>query len=299
MAFWADRRSRKSAPETRRQQRFDRAAWRAEVLVRGERIEADLIRVLGGKPVDGVAISVRDAVLRSRNAAEHVEPARRFYRALADWWRGASVEIAWRNIHMAEQQLVLLLPTDELHLVVHQIGGAPASKPAGTPPADELPDRASLRQELMEAQARSDTEHVRARVVRNLLYVSSLVIATIVGGLWAGNVVHGSVVGFGALGGAASIAFAFAGPVQAGPYNVLAAQVLVKVPLGAATASMAVVLLSLGSTPGTTATNAYAVVFGFSQQAFPRLIDQKASMLAGTAARRGGPPSVSTSSPVR
>jgi hypothetical protein len=191
---------------------------------------------------------------------------------------------------MAEQQLVLLLPEDELHLVSRQVAVAPPNTVAPPQQPPGPPGRATIRQDLIEAQTRSDTEHVRARVVRNLLYVACLVLAAIVGGLWAGNVVRGSVVGLGALGGAASIAFAFVGRVQAGPYNIFAAQVLVKVPLGASTAAMAVVLLSLGSAPGSTATNAYAVVFGFSQQAFSRLIDQKASTLAGDAAGRGSPP---------
>jgi hypothetical protein len=114
-----------------------------------------------------------------------------------------------------------------------------------------------------------------------MLYIGSVVVGGIVGGLWAAGIFQGRTVGLGALGGAASIVFAFRGDVPSGPYNSLVAQSLVKVPLGAATAGMAIIVLKLGSTLSSDAIDAYAVVFGFAQQAFSQLIDNKASSLTG------------------
>jgi hypothetical protein len=239
-----------------------------------------------------VATSVNRALDLAIAAADHVEPAWRWYRAVADWWRGTSVETAWRNIHLAEEQLILRLSPDQLRARWGNVMNIPVINVAGS----SAPlDGEAIRQAVMAVHGRSDSQHERARVARNLLYLATILIAAIVGGLWGGHVVRGDVVGLGALGGAASIAFAFRSAVPSGPYNTLVAQSLVKIPLGAATAAMAVILLSLGSRFTSSATDAYAVIFGFSQQAFSQLIDQKTSSLAGD--DRASPQPVSGAKP--
>ena len=258
-----------------RKERFDRAAWRSQVLVRADRLEAEL-KALGDRSGDPTAESVMNSLQCARMAASHVEPWTRWYRALSDWWRGTSVESSWRRLHLAEEQLTLLLPADKLAARYRSListDGKPETPTPATPTADEY------REALTATNAKSDAQHERVRVTRNMLYVGSVVVGGIVGSLWAAGIFQGRTVGLGALGGAASIVFAFRGSIPSGPYNSLAAQSLVKVPLGAATAALAIVVLRLGTTLSPAAVDAYAVIFGFAQQAFSQLVDTKASSL--------------------
>ncbi len=265
--------------EVKRDKRFDRAAWRSQVLVRADRLEAEL-KALGDQLGDSTAQSVVDELKCARAAASHVEPWTRWYRALSDWWRGTSVETAWRRLHLAEEQLTLLLPLDKLAARYKSLIPSDANAQSATPPALTADD---YREAVSANNARSDSQHERVRVARNMLYVGSVIVGGIVGGLWAAGIFQGRTVGLGALGGAASIVFAFRGAIPSGPYNSLAAQSIVKVPLGAATAAMAIVVLKLGTTNlSSAAVDAYAVIFGFAQQAFSQLIDSKASSLTGT-----------------
>ena len=84
------------------------------------------------------------------------------------------------------------------------------------------------------------------------------------------------------------------------PYSLAVALALVKVPLGALTAVLGLVLMSGGFVPGLSALDtsaqilAWALVFGFSQQLLTRLVDQRAESLLqnvggrGAAGDRGG-----------
>jgi len=90
----------------------------------------------------------------------------------------------------------------------------------------------------------------------------------------------------GALGGALSAVWAIRGlKGTSTPYDVPVALAVLKVPLGALTAVLAIVLIQGEFVPGLTALDsqgqilAYAVVFGFAQQAFTRLLDQRAQTL--------------------
>jgi hypothetical protein len=136
----------------------------------------------------------------------------------------------------------------------------------------------------------SDIRHQQIRQLRNLLYVFLVVAAAIDCALWAAGVTAGAVVGLGALAGTVSVAFALRGRSPSGPYNLLPAQSLLKVATGAATAIMAAKILDFAShVPASTARDSvYAIVFGFSQQAFTRLADQRADALPrGPDARAG------------
>ena len=84
------------------------------------------------------------------------------------------------------------------------------------------------------------------------------------------------------------------------PYSLAVALALVKIPLGALTAVLGLVLMSGGFVPGLSALDtsaqilAWALVFGFSQQLLTRLVDQRAESLLqnvggrGAAGDRGG-----------
>jgi hypothetical protein len=100
--------------------------------------------------------------------------------------------------------------------------------------------------------------------------------------LWATGVTAGAVVGLGALAGTVSVAFAIRTGTPSGPYNLLPAQSVLKIATGAATAIMAAKILDFASNvPATMARDSvYAIVFGFSQQAFTRLVDQRADALS-------------------
>jgi hypothetical protein len=71
-----------------------------------------------------------------------------------------------------------------------------------------------------------------------------------------------------------------------GPYSVSTAQAVLKVSAGAASALLGVLLVRSGIISGLTVTSSsaygYAVVFGFSQQAFTQAVDGAAKKLGGS-----------------
>lgn len=77
------------------------------------------------------------------------------------------------------------------------------------------------------------------------------------------------------------------------PYSLAVALALVKVPLGALTAVLGLLLMSGGFVPGLSALDsssqilAWALVFGFAQQLLTRLVDQRASTLLENVGGRG------------
>jgi hypothetical protein len=81
------------------------------------------------------------------------------------------------------------------------------------------------------------------------------------------------------------------------PYDVPVALAMLKVPLGAFTAILALVAIQGGFVPGLTALDsqeqilAYALVFGFAQQVFTRVLDRQAqTLLDGLPAKDAGTP---------
>jgi hypothetical protein len=112
----------------------------------------------------------------------------------------------------------------------------------------------------------------------------------------------------GALGGALAAVWAIRGlKGTSTAYDVPVALAVLKVPLGALTAVLAIVLIQGEFVPGLTALDsqgqilAYAVVFGFAQQAFTRLLDQRAQTLLeelpGGEAAEAQPPIVAPAPP--
>ena len=92
-------------------------------------------------------------------------------------------------------------------------------------------------------------------------------------------------MGIGALAGLATsvVTFTTATAVP-GPFSVVLPQALLKMATGALTALLAVVLLVVGGfaelKTGSRGALAYAVIFGFSQQALTRLVDGRVKGLA-------------------
>jgi hypothetical protein len=190
---------------------------------------------------------------------------------LRDWWSGSSIETAWQSLHLAAEQLLLLLPDEQVRAMVP--GAA---------------DRRAAQQAIAAQHAQSDAQHQQVRGLRNITTVLLAVLLALDVALWAAGATTGVILGLGALGGALSVVFALRAGTPPGPYNVLFPQSILKLVSGAATALMAVKILDFAAgVPASTGRDAtYAVIFGFAQQMFTRLVDQRAGTLARLVAPR-------------
>jgi hypothetical protein len=256
---------------------------------------------------------IESAIRRSIKQARDTASRKTGWRTLADWWFGTSIESGWQAVHHASELLVRIQPAEILQVMVPHLEDlasvtfAPERALKEKQVLDSWPQHPGTSNAL-EAQrilsayhVQSDIHHQRIRELRNLLYgfLAAAVIIDCV--LWATGVTVGAVVGLGALAGMASVAFAVRADNPSGPYNLLPAQSLLKIATGAATAIMAAKILDFASNvPASTARDSvYAIIFGFSQQAFTRLVDQRADALSkGPDARssRGAAPSPSGNS---
>jgi hypothetical protein len=205
------------------------------------------------------------------------------------------------------------------------------------------PDRARpvLRRLISDSYEKSDLEHAQLRSFRNIVVISALlmlalVVATVAviasnpswlplcfageganpvqvcptstgsTGPRAADIIMVAVLG--ALGGTLTSAVSIRNlKGTSTPYDVPVALGMLKVPLGAFTAILALVAIRGGFVPGLTNLDsqaqilAYALVFGFAQQALSRLLDRRAQTLmeglpGGTAAEPT-PDSASTTPP--
>jgi hypothetical protein len=281
-----------------------RPTWRVSVASEADRLEAELgaARAAAGAAGlwDGAASIASDAIDRARSIAT-ATPQRR----LRDWWYGTSIESAWQSLHLAAEQLPAVQPPSDLRASAPQLTAAArrAFSPdqakaeeqaigqwAGPEPASP-PDPRVAQRILTAYHASSDIQQQQTRGLRNLMYVTGLAVAALDVALWVTGVTTGMIVGLGALAGALSVVFAMRTGAPSGPYNMLPAQALLKLGSGAATALMAVKILDFisGATASTGRDAMYAVIFGFSQQAFTRLVDQEAGSLARSPNARSGP----------
>ncbi|MEP7023690.1 MAG: hypothetical protein ABJB47_07740 [Actinomycetota bacterium] len=279
-----------------------RPTWRVSVASGADRLDAQLDAALaatGQASGTGPAATARDAICRARAIATGTAK-----RGLRDWWYGTSIESAWQALHLAAEQLAAVQPASDLRASAPQLAAlarrafgperAKAEEQAvGQWSADPAaqPDPRVAQRILTAYHASSDRHQQQARGLRNLMYVMGAVVMALDAGLWAAGVSTGVVVGLGALAGALSVVFVLRTGTPAGPYNLLPGQSLLKVGSGAATALMATKILDFisGVHPSAGRDAMYAVIFGFSQQAFTRLVDQEAGSLARGPDARSGP----------
>ena len=176
--------------------------------------------------------------------------------------------------------------------------------------------RPMLRRLIGDSYEKSDLEHAQLRSFRNIVLLAALamlalVVATVVvivnepswmplcfiadggGQVCATSTGRGPrpsdivmVSLLGALGGMLSSAVSIRNlKGTSTPYDVPVALAMLKVPLGAFTAFLALVAIRGGFVPGLTSLDsqeqilAYALVFGFAQQALSRLLDRRAQTL--------------------
>ena len=281
--------------------RAGRPSWRVAVVAEADRLETQLNAALA-KPAEApnpdpaAVASIQQAI----NQARDIAIGKTGWHTLGDWWFGTSIESSWQALHRADEQLVTVQPTKALLAMRPHLESLATATFSGTRAAaenkamegwSETEADAQVAQRILNAHhAQSDINHQQIRGLRNLLYIFFAAVAAIDCALWAAGVTAGAVVGLGALAGAVSVAFAIRAGTPSGPYNLLPAQSLLKVATGAATAIMAAKILDFTSNvqPSTARDGAYAIIFGFSQQAFTRLVDQRASDLSkGPNARSG------------
>jgi hypothetical protein len=132
-----------------------------------------------------------------------------------------------------------------------------------------------------------ENDHSEVRAFRNnlLLWTGGLALGSVV---LATIVQHGFRYGLvGVVAGMLTTALAWRSLTHlSGPYSVSTAQALLKVSAGAAAALVGVVLVRSGIIsglkPDATTAYGYAVVFGFSQQAFTQVVDSAAKNLGGS-----------------
>jgi hypothetical protein len=224
---------------------------------------------------------------------------RRWWR-VGEWWTGSAVEMAWSELHRAEEDLILARPADALRaeaVVFRELANAEPDdnerkrllegiyRALESNPRGELSrqDRRILADVTRRAHLASDAGHRTVRQWRNFTFSLAAVLGALTVALWIAGLAKGEVIGLGAAAGALTIAFSQRPDARLeGPYSSTLAQLFLKLAAGALTAALAVKLLTNGAF-GVLASSKksdpafYAIVFGFSQQAFTRLVDQQLS----------------------
>jgi hypothetical protein len=218
-----------------------------------------------------------------------------------NWWTGNGVETAWNDLQRARETLLLIEPSDRVKAQIpalqRRIANA-SPDPAHDPRLTRLREIAATTTELTADQRAElaaahehvtaiETDHSAARQFRNNLLLWTVGLA--VGALaLAGITSHGfRYVLVGALAGLLTTAVAWRSLTHLnGPYSVSTAQATLKVSAGAASALLGVLLVRSGIISGltvsSTAAYGYAIVFGFSQQAFTQAVDGAAKKLGGS-----------------
>jgi hypothetical protein len=222
---------------------------------------------------------------------------------LLDLWSGLSVETAWRCLQLAQEELLQVRPAEELNAEAPHLRALATRhklEPASGKLVPERVDPLAAQSVLEAAHIATNTAHTSVRRLRNRVLMWAALVAAVAIALWACGVAEGATVGLGALGGLLSVVFVAKEADLGAAYNVQLSQGLLKLASGAGTAILAVAILKgSGASADPSHLQEYAAVFGFSQQAFTRLVDEKAKALTGNAPPRplsagggtGAPPS--------
>jgi hypothetical protein len=325
--------------------------WVQNVAVAADAMETrlDVAAAQGlGPDQEAAAAGVRKLLRNARDAANNEDPRPGRW---GNWWRGTLVDAAHQNIHAARAQIVEVYNEADLAAEIPSVVARAQMTLALDDPrridADKLRtmpvahQRAFIRRSIEDAFDEMDRRHERLRSFRNIILLSSLVMALLVttaavfvawkptilplcfpsgGPAQPGAVATVScptggasptggdvlVVGLlGLLGGALSAALSIRNlRGTSTPYDVPVALAMLKVPLGAFTAILGLIAIQGEFVPGLSVLDsqgqilAYALLLGFAQQVFTRLLDRRAQdLLDGipskddqTASARGGSP---------
>jgi len=267
-----------------------------DVIAEAERLEAQLARARPDAPP--LAVQKTRALLAR---AKQIANGDTDVKLIRDLWSGLSVESAWLSLQQAQEELLLILPEEELRgEIPYWLKLAAAHDATAVSTLEDWQahkqrtiDPNLVRPILSASHVAANQAHMAVRRLRNRVGVWAVLLALLVLGVWwIGNVTSGEIAGIGALGGLLSVVFAVKSADLGAAYNVQFAQGMLKVASGAATAILAVLILKGGgASADPTHVYEYAAIFGFSQQAFTRLVDEKAQALTAKAPARGGSPS--------
>lgn len=165
-------------------------AWPRHVRVEVVRIEHWLRMVLVGRSDCPRSTAIADAVRAHLADAESAIARRRWYwpSNLVDWWRGTSIEQAYRSLHAARVFLAELIGDRDVDALVPGVVARVQSCLPATDPqrveVEKLPtmtDKAAKRAELVHAlelgYEASDEAHTRVRRFRNVLLAAAVFIA--------------------------------------------------------------------------------------------------------------------------
>ena len=268
-------------------------SWRVSAGVRAQRIALDIdaLENPGGNSAVAARAFVEMATRVIRASQEAGWPTK-----LSRTFSGSDVEYAWQLLKQAEEEVMLAKSDDEL------IGDAPwlcevarlSCSPAradgvcmtlqkwGTDAKHE-PNAEMAAGILAADHEQSNAAHEQTRGLRNMLYLAALIVLAFDVIVWRLGLGFGSVrlLMLGALGGALAMVFAVTKGSPVTPYNLALPQFLLKIVSGAAVAVGALVILNATFHEAISPADAmmYALIFGFSQQLFTRLVDDRAAVL--------------------
>jgi hypothetical protein len=273
--------------------------WRSVVLRQAQRLTDELAAMpdeaVSAAP-DALLGQVRERIDAARRIAEH---APRSWETLRNWWTGNAVETAWDHLQTAREDMFMFAPAASVRAQLPSIQRRLAKvspDPAHDPQLAAIGEIAVTSGDLsldQREEIRTGHEHVRmieddhseARAFRNnlLLWSAGLTAVAIVLAAIQASGFDYLAVGAGA--GMLTTALAWRNLTHVeGPYAVSTAQALLKVPAGAASALLGVVLVRSGMISGlnvnASTAYGYAVVFGLSQQALTQVVDNAAKKIA-------------------
>jgi hypothetical protein len=286
-------------------------AWREIALSRADEAAVELKCVQNPKNDACITARVADAERRLEITRDIVKCSPSFGAA----WSGVDVERAWVNIHAAEVALILL--SDPVK-VKAKISNILADASQVLQPGDERfttltnfkdksgvltdEDKESIAQTVRTIYARLTNDYIRIRSFRNILFSATFVLTLMAIGvgilgalrpeisMWA--TAHGpsptgldlwlaEILGVFGAGLTGSVAIRRM-QGSSTPYRIPMASLLLKLPTGALTAAVGLMLIraayngSIIAPPSTTQLVAYALIFGAAQQTITSLIDTQA-----------------------
>ena len=285
------------------------ASWRQLVIVRAARDRAEL--KAAGNMADPRVTPIEELLAQAETAAGRRMSLRR-------WWTGSSQDLAWLSLHEAEAQLPVLLSGPELVAHARDVLAKAATTPlagddrvtclaAALKTSPPSPDPAAVMHVTRVVHGAWDDRYAQSRGFRNRLIRLTLISLAALGLLmvaFATNAIplttgkhpHSSIVGiaalmslFGAVGALISAVPQLAkAPGTWNPFTLPLYQLLLKIVLGPVFAIVGLLLLKSGVFPNVgypktiESQMVWAVVFGSTQQAVTRVIDQRAASLASS-----------------
>jgi hypothetical protein len=285
------------------------AGWRVLIADRINRLNVDLTRALH----DADLTKVREGIGQARSAARLDGQGLSPFEWLGQWVTGSAVESAWRGLHRAEEEFMLVADDEWVIARLNQtqdtlraLGLTGQALTDAQMAVMEMKsgavDKSTLRATLEGLNLSSDGYHSELRTLRNILFTTTMLLfvglaaMAIVGwlapqefslcgvpapkGCNSPSVLEVEIAGgFGGL--LSAVVFITNLPSQNTPYTIWLYQGLLKAPTGAALALIVVFLVQTGLVgflkANTEYVIPYALVFGFAQQAATQVVDNWAT----------------------